>query len=72
MLPAPTRVALGRRFHRLSRIARLVELPIELGPADRSTFHLVIAKRAVDVPRILAIVDVLPGALDPPAPRRRN
>ena len=61
---------LGRRFHRLSRIGHLVELPIDLGPAGRTTFHLVVAKRMIDVPRIRAFIDVLLGELDPPAKRR--
>jgi DNA-binding transcriptional LysR family regulator len=59
-------MVLGRRFHRLSRVDQLVELPIDLGPAGRTTFHLVVAKRMVDVPRIRAFVDVLLGELDPP------
>jgi DNA-binding transcriptional LysR family regulator len=60
-------MVLGRRYHKLSRIDELVELPIDLGPAARSTFHLVVAKRMVDVPRIRALVDALLGELDPPA-----
>ncbi|HEX4406584.1 MAG TPA: LysR family transcriptional regulator [Polyangia bacterium] len=60
-------MVLGRRFHRLSRIGQLVELPIDLGPSGRTTFHLVVAKRMADVPRIRAFVDVLLGELDPPA-----
>ena len=62
-------MVLGRRSHRLSRIDELVELPIALGPAARTTFHLVVAKRMVDVPRIRAFVDVLLGELDPPISR---
>jgi DNA-binding transcriptional LysR family regulator len=61
---------LGRRFHKLSRIGELIELPIDLGPAARSTFHLVVAKRMVDVPKIRALVDALLGELDPPAKMR--
>jgi DNA-binding transcriptional LysR family regulator len=57
---------LGRRFHRLSRIGQLVELDFDLGPAARATFHLVVAKRMVDVPRIRAVTDALVGELDPP------
>ena len=57
---------LGRRFHRLSRVGELVELPIDLGPAARMTFHLVVAKRMIDVPRIRAVTDALLGELDPP------
>ncbi len=56
-------MVLGRKFHRLSRIDRLVELAVDLGPAARSTFYLVVAKRMVDVPRIRAVVDVLLGEL---------
>jgi DNA-binding transcriptional LysR family regulator len=56
-------MVLGRKFHRLSRIDRLVELAVDLGPAARSTFHLVVAKRMVDVPRIRAVIDVLLGEL---------
>jgi DNA-binding transcriptional LysR family regulator len=56
-------MVLGRKFHRLSRIDRLVELKVDLGPAALSTFHLVVAKRMVDVPRIRAVVDVLLGEL---------
>jgi len=56
-------MVLGRKFHRLSRIGRLVELAVDLGPAARSTFYLVVAKRMVDVPRIRAVVDVLLGEL---------
>jgi DNA-binding transcriptional LysR family regulator len=63
-------MVLGRRFHKLSRIGVLVELPIDLGPAARSTFHLVVAKRMVDVPRIRAFVDVLLSQLDPPVKTR--
>ena len=59
-------MVLGRRFHRLSRVHELVELPIDLGPASRTTFHLVVARRMVDVPRIRAFVDVLVGELDAP------
>jgi DNA-binding transcriptional LysR family regulator len=62
-------MVLGRRFHRLSRVHELVELPIDLGPASRTTFHLVVAKRMVDVPRIRAFVDVLLGELDSPIKR---
>ncbi|HXJ21640.1 MAG TPA: LysR family transcriptional regulator [Polyangia bacterium] len=58
---------LGRRFHRLSRAGQLVELDIDLGPAARVTFHLVVAKRMVDVPRIRAVTEALLGELDPPA-----
>lgn len=56
-------MVLGRKFHRLSRIDWLVELAVDLGPAARSTFYLVVAKRMVDVPRIRAVVDVLLGEL---------
>jgi DNA-binding transcriptional LysR family regulator len=44
-------MVLGRKFHRLSRIDRLVELKVDLGPAALFTFHLVVAKRMVDDPR---------------------
>ena len=64
-------MVLGRRFHRLSRIGQLVELDLDLGAAARTMFHLVVAKRMVDVPRIRAFVDVLLGELDPPAKRAR-
>src|SRR5579871_5923547 len=60
-------MVLGRRFHKLSRVGELVELKIDLGPAARSTFHLVVAKRMVDVPRIRAVADAILGELDPPA-----
>ena len=60
-------MALGRRFHRLSRIGQFVELDLDLGPGARTTFHLVVAKRMVDVPRIRAVTDALLGELDPPA-----
>jgi DNA-binding transcriptional LysR family regulator len=60
-------MVLGRRYHKLSRIDELIELPVDLGPAARSTFHLVVAKRMVDSPRIRALVDVLLEQLDPPA-----
>jgi DNA-binding transcriptional LysR family regulator len=60
---------LGRRVHKLSRIGELVELPFDLGPASLSTFHLVVAKRMVDVPRVRAFVDVLLAELDPAALR---
>jgi DNA-binding transcriptional LysR family regulator len=56
-------MVLGRKFHRLSRIDRLVELPVDLGPAAFTTFHLVVAKRMVDVPRIRAVVDALRAEL---------
>ncbi len=58
-------MVLGRRFHRLSRIDQLVELDIDLGPAARTTFHLVVAKRMVDVPRIRAVADALLAEIDP-------
>ncbi|HLK90528.1 MAG TPA: LysR family transcriptional regulator [Polyangia bacterium] len=58
-------MVLGRRFHKLSRVGELVELAIDLGPAARSTFHLVVAKRMVDVPRIRAVADAILGALAP-------
>jgi DNA-binding transcriptional LysR family regulator len=58
-------MVLGRKFHRLSRIGHLVELAVDLGPAARTTFHLVVAKRMVDVPRIRAVVEVLLGELTP-------
>ncbi len=54
---------LGRPFHRLSRAREFVELAVDLGPAGRATFHLIVAKRMVDVPRIRAVVDVLLGEL---------
>ncbi len=57
---------LGRRFHRRSRIDQLVELKMDLGPAAHATFHVVVAKRMVDVPRIRAVIDVLRAELDPP------
>jgi DNA-binding transcriptional LysR family regulator len=60
-------MVLGRRYHKLSRIGELVELPIDLGPAARSTFHLVAAKRMVDVARVRAFVDVLLAELEPQA-----
>jgi DNA-binding transcriptional LysR family regulator len=63
-------MVLGRRFHKLSRIDELVELPIDMGSASRATFHLVVAKRMVDVPRIRAFVDVMLSELDPPAKLR--
>jgi DNA-binding transcriptional LysR family regulator len=56
-------MVLGRPFHRLSRVRRFAELAVDLGPAGKSTFHLVVAKRMVDVPRIRAVVDVLLGEL---------
>jgi hypothetical protein len=56
-------MVLGRPFHRLSRIRQLAELAVDLGPAGKATFHLVVAKRMVDVPRIRAVVDVLLGEL---------
>jgi DNA-binding transcriptional LysR family regulator len=59
-------MVLGRRFHRLSRVGHLVELDVDLGPAALSTFHLVVAKRMTDVPRIRAVVDALLGEIDPP------
>lgn len=58
-------MVLGRPFHKLSRIGELVELAIDLGPAARTTFHLVVAKRMVDVPRIRAVADAILGALAP-------
>jgi DNA-binding transcriptional LysR family regulator len=58
---------LGRRFHRLSRAGHLVELNLNLGPAARVTFHLVVAKRMTDVPRIRAVIDALLAELDPPS-----
>jgi DNA-binding transcriptional LysR family regulator len=57
---------LGRKFHRLSRAGHLVELNLELGPAARVTFHLVVAKRMADVPRIRAVTDALLAELDAP------
>jgi DNA-binding transcriptional LysR family regulator len=56
-------MALGRPFHRLSGAGKFVELAVDLGPAGKSTFHLIVAKRMVDVPRIRAVVDVLLGEL---------
>ena len=55
---------LGRRFHRLSRIDELVELKMDLGPAAHATFHVVVAKRMVDVPRIRAVVEAMRAELD--------
>lgn len=66
-------MVLGRRFHRMSRIGNFVELNLDLGPSARTTFHLVVAKRMVDVPRIRAVTDALLGELDPlaaPSSRR--
>ena len=60
-------MVLGRRFHRMSRIGNFVELDLELGPGARTMFHLVVAKRMVDVPRIRAVTDALLGELDRPA-----
>ncbi|MFL5307920.1 MAG: LysR family transcriptional regulator [Polyangia bacterium] len=57
---------LGRRFHRRSRIDQLVELKMDLGPAAHATFHVVVAKRMVDVPRIRAVIDAIRAELDPP------
>jgi DNA-binding transcriptional LysR family regulator len=62
-------MVLSRRFHRLSRIGQLVELDVDLGPAARTTLHVVVAKRMIDVPRIRAVVDALLGELDPPQTR---
>ncbi len=56
-------MALGRPFHRLSGAGKFVELAVDLGPAGKSTFHLIVAKRMVEVPRIRAVVDVLLGEL---------
>jgi len=56
-------MVLGRPFHRLSRVRQFAELAVDLGPAAKTTFHLVVAKRMVDVPRIRAVVDVLLGEL---------
>jgi hypothetical protein len=50
-------------------VGELAELPIDLGSAARMTFHLVVAKRMVDVPRIRAVMDALIGELGPPPAR---
>jgi DNA-binding transcriptional LysR family regulator len=61
----------ARRFHRLSRVGQFVELDIDLGPAARTTFHLVVAKRMIDVPRIRAVADAVLAHILPPEPRRQ-
>jgi DNA-binding transcriptional LysR family regulator len=63
-------MVLGRRVHRLSRISEFVELNLDLGPAALTTFHLVVAKRMVDVPRIRAVADAILSQLIPAAPGR--
>jgi len=57
-------MVLTRKFHRLSRIGQLVELAVDFGPASRATFHLVVAKRMVDVPRIRAVVEAVQAQLE--------
>jgi len=50
--------------HRAGRtLGSLESVAVDLGPAGRATFHLIVAKRMVDVPRIRAVVDVLLGEL---------
>lgn len=62
-------MVLARRFHKLSRIGELVEIPIDFGPGATTIFHLVVAKRMVDVPRIRAFVEVLISKLESPTKR---
>lgn len=65
----PRRHGAARPFHKLSRIGELVALPIDFGPAATTVFHLVVAKRIVDVPRIRAFVEVLVSKLESPTRR---
>jgi DNA-binding transcriptional LysR family regulator len=62
---------LGDKYHRFSRLDRLQRLPIDLGPAAVTTFHLVAAKRMADVPRIRSVVDAIFAALDESTKVRR-
>ena len=43
-----------------------MSLEIDLGPAARTTFHVVTAKRMADVPRVRAVVDAILAELEPP------
>jgi DNA-binding transcriptional LysR family regulator len=63
---------LGDRYHRLSRIGDLHRLPLDLGPAAAVTFHLVAAKRMVEVPRIRSVVEAILDVLDDKAAARRR
>lgn len=50
---------LSRRFHRLSQVDRLVELPFPLGPRGQSKMALVCSKRMALVPRVAAVIELL-------------
>ncbi len=45
--------------HRFARPTNLVPLPLDLGPFGQSELHLVAAKRALDIPRVRAVAELL-------------
>jgi DNA-binding transcriptional LysR family regulator len=63
-------MVLGRGLGSRSRIASLVELPVDLGPAADTTMYLVGAKRMVDVPRVRVVIDAIVQELGAPRPER--
>lgn len=45
--------------HRISRASRMVPLALELGPQAVVQFHLVCSRRALELPRVKAVVEAL-------------
>lgn len=56
-------VVLGQRPHRFARKSGLVPLDLDLSRFGRWALHVVVAKTAVDVPRIRAVLDLLSAEL---------
>ena len=56
---------LGKFATPLSRVHRLAELTLDFGAMGTTTFHLVAARRMVDVPRVRLVAQALLDALGP-------
>jgi DNA-binding transcriptional LysR family regulator len=60
-------MATGSGPHRFARNSRLVPLDFDLGPHGVAQFHLVGARRALELPRVRAVADALLAYLPPGA-----
>ena len=56
-------LATGSGPHRFARGSRLVPLALDLGPHAVAEFHVVAARRALELPRVKAVADALLAAL---------
>lgn len=57
-------IFLGRVRHRFSGPSKLVALDVPLGAHARSQLHLVCARRALDIPKVRAVAELLAGELE--------